>query len=49
MAEPVRKIRECENCHAEMQSLGKLPPIGTKPLVQVFGCYGCNRVETDPK
>jgi hypothetical protein len=28
MAEQVREIRECENCHAEMRLLGKLPAAG---------------------
>jgi hypothetical protein len=47
MAKQVREIRECENCHAEMQTLGKLPAIGAKPLIKVFGCYVCNRIEAD--
>ena len=48
MVEQVREIRECENCHAEMQALGKLPAIGAKPLIKVFGCYRRNRIQTDP-
>ena len=38
MVEQVREIRECENCHAEMQALGKLPAIGAKPLIKVIKC-----------
>ena len=45
MAEPVREIRKCEHCHAVMQPLGKLPAVGIKPLIKVFRCYKCNRVE----
>jgi hypothetical protein len=47
MAEQDREIRECEHCHAVMQPLGKLPAIGGKPLVKVFVCHACNRVESD--
>jgi hypothetical protein len=47
MAEQVREIRECENCHAEMRSLGKLPAIGAKPLIKVFHCHRCNRIGVD--
>jgi hypothetical protein len=47
MAEQVREIRECENCHGEMQPLGKLPAIGAKPLVKVFRCTSCNRIQAD--
>ena len=47
MAEQVREIRECENCHAEMQPLGKLRAIGLKPLIKVFRCYPCNRIASE--
>jgi hypothetical protein len=47
MAQQVRDIRECEKCRAEMQPMGKLPPIGGKPLVKVFGCFWCNRIESE--
>jgi hypothetical protein len=30
MAEQVDNIRECENCHAAMRPMGKLPAIGAK-------------------
>jgi hypothetical protein len=38
MPEQVRDTRECENCHAEMRSVGKLPAIGGKPQIKVFRC-----------
>ena len=47
MAQPVREIRACENCHAEMQPLGNLPAIGAKPLITVFCCYACRRIEAE--
>ena len=47
MIEQVRYIREREKCHAEMRALGKLPAIGAKPLIKVFGCYVCSRIEAD--
>jgi hypothetical protein len=47
MAQQVREIRECENCHAAMRLLGKLPAIGAKPLIKVFRCHGCNRIEAE--
>jgi hypothetical protein len=47
MVQLVRDIRECENCHAEMHCMGKLPAIGAKPLIKVFRCYGCNRIEAE--
>jgi len=49
MAEQVREIRKCEQCHAAMQPMGKLPAIGGKPLVKVFVCHACNRVESDAR
>jgi hypothetical protein len=45
MAQQVREIRECENCHAEMQPLGKLPAIGAKPLIQIFRCQACTALK----
>jgi hypothetical protein len=47
MEEQVREIRRCDNCQAEMQPLGKLPAIGGKPLIKVFRCDTCNRIEAD--
>jgi hypothetical protein len=47
MAQQVRDTRECENCHAEMQSVGKLPAIGAKPQIKVFRCFGCNRIASE--
>ena len=47
MAKQISETRECEKCRAEMQPLGKLPAIGAKPLIKVFGCYVCNRIEAD--
>jgi hypothetical protein len=47
MAEQTREIRECENCQAHMRPLGKLPAIGAKPLIKVFRCHKCNRIEWD--
>jgi hypothetical protein len=47
MAEQVRDVRECENCHAEMPQLGKLPAIGAKPLIKVFRCYACSRIASE--
>ena len=47
MAQQVREIRECENCHAEMQPLGKLPAVGAKPLIKVFRCNNCNRIQAE--
>jgi hypothetical protein len=47
MAEEVQDTRECENCHAEMQPVGKLPAIGCKPLIKVFRCFGCNRIASE--
>jgi hypothetical protein len=47
MAEPVREIRECEKCHVDMWPVGELPAIGAKPLIKVFRCLRCNRIEAD--
>jgi hypothetical protein len=47
MADAIQEIRYCENCHADMLPVGKLPAIGFKPLVRVFRCFACNRIETD--
>jgi len=47
MAQQVRDTRECEKCHAEMQPTGKLPAIGSKPLIKVFRCFWCNRIEAE--
>jgi hypothetical protein len=49
MAEQVREILECENCPADMWPVGKLPAVGAKPLIKVFRCYRCNRIQADPK
>jgi hypothetical protein len=49
MAQQVREIRECENCHGEMQPLGKLPAIGAKPLIKVFRCNSCNRIQAEAR
>ena len=40
MAEHVREILGCENCHAEMQPLGKLTAIGAKPQSMCSGATG---------
>jgi hypothetical protein len=47
MTEQIPNPRECENCHAEMQRIGKLPAIGSKPLVKVFRCFRCNRIASE--
>ena len=40
--------RECEKCHAQMEQLGKLPAMLTKPAVKVFRCHGCNVIKAEP-
>jgi hypothetical protein len=47
MAEQVRDTRECENCHAEMQPVGKLPAVGVKPPIKVFRCFRCHRIASE--
>jgi len=42
------QIPECENCHAQMVKLGKIPASLAKPALKVFRCYGCNGVKTCP-
>lgn len=34
----------CEGCGAGTARLGKLPPIGLRPLVYVYKCDACNQV-----
>ena len=46
---PQIATRECGNCHAQMQQLGKLPAIQAKRALKVFRCYGCNNVEVEPQ
>ena len=49
-ADPSREapIAKCDVCGGEMKCLGKLPEIRTKKAVQVFRCYGCNNVTSEP-
>jgi hypothetical protein len=49
MSKQIHDTRECDNCHAQMQQLGKLPAIGAKPSIEVFRCYGCNRIASEPQ
>jgi len=44
-----RSNPECENCHAQMATLGKLSASLAKPAIKVFRCYGCNGVKTYPE
>jgi hypothetical protein len=34
----------CESCGAGTARLGKLPPIGLRPLVYVYKCSACNQI-----
>ena len=34
----------CESCGAETARLGKLPPIGLRPLIYVYKCSACNQI-----
>ena len=34
----------CESCGAGTARLGKLPPIGLRPLVYVYKCDACNQI-----
>jgi hypothetical protein len=34
----------CKHCEGALESVGKLPAIGLKPLIKVFRCCGCNRI-----
>jgi hypothetical protein len=36
----------CELCGGATASLGKLPPIGARPLVYVYKCKPCNRISS---
>ena len=48
MSLQVRETRECKNCHARMEQLGKLPGILTKPALKIFRCFECNEVKAEP-
>jgi hypothetical protein len=47
MADQIHQIRECENCHAAMTPMGKLPAMGAKPLIKVFRCHECDHIGWD--
>lgn len=34
----------CESCGAGTAKLGKLPPIGLRPLLYVYKCSACNQI-----
>lgn len=34
----------CESCGASTARLGKLPPIGLRPLLYVYKCSACNQI-----
>ena len=34
----------CESCGAGTARLGKLPPIGLRPLLYVYKCSACNQI-----
>jgi len=34
----------CESCGAGTARLGKLPPIGLRPLLYVYKCGACNQI-----
>jgi hypothetical protein len=34
----------CESCGAGTARLGKLPPIGLRPLLYVYKCSSCNQI-----
>ena len=36
----------CESCGAGTARLGKLPPIGLRPLLYVYKCSACNQITT---
>jgi hypothetical protein len=38
----------CKKCGRDMAKVGKLPPIGTRPLLHVYKCAGCREVVTVP-
>ena len=49
MSKQIHDTRACENCHAQMRPLGKLPAMGAKPSIKVFHCSLCNRIASEPQ
>jgi hypothetical protein len=49
IANPPREAptRKCDVCGEQMQHLGDLPAIATKPVMRVFRCYHCNHVKSE--
>ena len=47
MTDQVTDTRECENYHVDMRPMGKLPAIKANPLIKVFRCSKCNRIELE--
>lgn len=48
MSQQVSETRECKNCDARMEQLGKLPGMLTKPALKIFRCCECNEVTAEP-
>jgi hypothetical protein len=48
MSQQVSETRECKNCHARLEQLGKLPRMLTKPALKIFRCCECNEVRAEP-
>jgi hypothetical protein len=47
MPVPLTKILlppRCEFCDCGTVRIGKLPPVGMRPLVYVYKCGGCNQI-----
>jgi hypothetical protein len=38
----------CKKCGRDLAKVGKLPPIGTRPLLHVYKCADCREVVTVP-
>jgi hypothetical protein len=38
----------CKKCGHDMAKVGKLPPIGTRPLLHVYKCADCRKVVSVP-
>jgi DNA-directed RNA polymerase subunit RPC12/RpoP len=36
----------CKKCGRDMAKIGKLPPIGVRPLLHVYKCADCREVIT---
>jgi hypothetical protein len=39
----------CGQCGQPMRSIGKLPRRGAKAALEIFRCYGCDNVLSQPK